>query len=117
MYSPAACPGSARAPPAKNRKLSMVRSISSGRADTGLPTLADSMAVNSEAASSMTEAIRSRASDRCRGVVVDHDSNAVAAACTARSTSAAPEAAARKMTSPVAGSTTSSRAPVSASTH
>src|SRR3954469_15613265 len=115
MYSPAVRPSRVLAPPAKKRKLSIVRSISSGSAETGLPTLADSMAVNSSLWSSMTWAMRSNASARWRGVVVDHDSNALAAACTARSTSAAPDAAARKITSPVAGSVMSSRGPVSGS--
>ncbi len=79
--------------------------------ETGLPTLRDSMAESSSMSPSMASASLWRISDRPRGVRAAQASNAPAAAATASSTSAASLAGAVPMTSPVAGSSTSSVAP------
>src|SRR5690242_8847439 len=64
----------------------------------------------------MASAILSSADERSCGVVFRQDSNAVAAAAYARSTSSAPDIGAAPYTSPVVGSMTSYVAPSAAST-
>jgi len=78
--------------------------------ERGLPTLRISISLRVATSSSTACATRCSISDRCRGVVDDHASNAPAAAATAASTSAASELATVAITSPVAGFTTSSYA-------
>jgi hypothetical protein len=89
MYSPAALPSRNRQAEAKNRQLSLVRSISNSTMPTGLPTFSHSMRDSSSMLSSITSATRCRISLRSRGVSADHAGNASDAARTAASTSAA----------------------------
>jgi len=92
MYSAADRPSSMRAAPAKNRIWSIIGGISSDRVrPVGLPVFSTSAAISSSARDSNESAMRSRASWRSPGVVSRQDSNAVAAACMAASTSAADE--------------------------
>jgi len=108
MYSPAARPSRIRAAPAKNRSWSTHGGSSSSAVNPiGLPVFWDSTRTNSADLASSASAIFSRAICRSAGVVSPQDSKAVAAACMARSTSSAPDAAAWAYTSPVAGFTTS----------
>ena len=81
-------PSITRQAPAKNRNRSDEVVISSIAAPVGLPVWLDSRRPSSSAFSSMMSAILSSARLRVWGVVSDHDSKAVAAASTARSTSA-----------------------------
>ena len=81
-------PSITRQAPAKKRNRSDEVVISSIAAPIGLPVWLDSRRPSSSAFSSMMSAILSRARLRVWGVVRDHDSNAVEAASTARSTSA-----------------------------
>ena len=105
MYSPADLPSSIRAAPAKKRIWSTAGGISSVMVSpSGLPVLRLSTATNSSARASIASAILSSARWRSDGVVSRHDSNAVAAAAIAASTSAAPETGALANTSPVVGS-------------
>ena len=117
MYSPAACASIVRAAPAKNRRLSIVRSNSKSIIETGFPTFSPSMAFNSSRFSSSRSASASNASDRVRGVAVPHSANAAFAAFTAASTSAASLDGTEAMTAPVAGASTSSVTPLWAGTH
>ena len=106
MYSPVAWAVAVRAAPAKKRRLSTTKSISSGTAAIGLPTLRLSRATSSPACSSSRSASRHSAVARSPGGVAAHSAKAAAAAATARSTSAADEDATSAITSPVAGSST-----------
>ncbi|CAB4613200.1 unannotated protein [freshwater metagenome] len=117
MYSPAACASIVRAAPAKNRRLSIVRSNSKSMIETGLPTFSPSIAFNSSRFSSRRSASASNASARARGVAVPHSANAAFAAPTAASTSEASLEGTEPITAPVAGASTSSVAPLWAGTH
>ena len=92
MYSPAERPSRIRAAPAKNRKWSDAYGISSDMVSPiGLPVSLHSTALISSTRASIASAILSSASERSLGVVLPQDSNAVAAAAYARSTSSAPD--------------------------
>ena len=110
-------PSITRQAPAKKRNRSDDVVISSIAAPVGLPVWLDSRRPSSSAFSSMMSAILSSARLRVWGVVSDHDSKAVAAASTARSTSAPLDAGTVATTSPVAGFSTSSVSPDAASIH
>src|SRR5579872_3725855 len=118
MYSPALRPSSTRAAPAKNRIWSTAGGISSlAISARGLPVLRHSASISSSARVSKASAIFSSARLRSDGVVSRHDSNAVAAALSAVSTSRDPETGARVYASPVPGSTTSLVRPSAVSTY
>ena len=106
MYSPAAWDSIVRAAPAKNLRQSAVPEISSPVAETGLPALSDSTAMRSSARASIKSANLKRAVARSKGVVRLHDTNASAAAVTAKSTSCASDTAELKISVPVEGSRT-----------
>ncbi len=111
MYSPGAWAVAVRAAPAKKRRLSTTKPISSGTVAIGLPTFWLSTAPRSSACSSIRSARRQSASARSAGGVAAQPSKAAAAASTARSTSSAVEDATSAITSPVAGSSTGSTPP------
>jgi hypothetical protein len=112
MYSPADRPSSIRAAPAKNRSWSTDGGSSSDSVrPTGLPVFLDSTRVISSARCSTASAKRSIARLRSAGVASRQVSNAVAATCSASSTSAALDTGACAYASPVLGSTTSLYAP------
>src|SRR5215471_4653218 len=115
MYSPADLPSRLRAAPAKKRRLSAEKGISSREAMTGLPTFTDSSCASSSALSSSTPASACRSSERSFGVFSSQSGNAVWAASTARSTSSAPQRGTSAIVSPVAGAITSIVSPEAAS--
>ena len=116
MYSPADFPSRFRAAPAKKRRLSAEKGISSREAMSGLPTFADSSCASSSACSSMTSASACRSSDRSLGAFSSHSGAAFFAASTARSTSSAPQRGTSAIVSPVAGAITPIVSPEAAST-
>ena len=83
----------------------------------GLPVWLASRAVSSSVFSSTMSASLRRAVIRSAGVAFCHDSNALAAASTARSTSSGPDAGTRATISSLAGFSTSSVSPLALSTH
>src|SRR5215469_7389375 len=108
MYSPADRPSRTRAAEAKNRSWSADGGSSSDRVSpTGFPVFLVSAAMISSARASTASANRNIARLRSDGVASRHDSNAVAAACSASSTSAVDDTGACAYASPVLGSTTS----------
>ncbi len=110
-YSPAARPSRKRAPAAKKRQLSTVRSISKSMIERGLPTLRISRSDSVAMSASIASATLFSNSKRWRGVVSDHAPYASDAAATASSTSSASLDATSSSRTPVAGSSTSSVAP------
>ena len=117
MYSPADFPSRLRAAPAKKRRLSAQKGISSRDAMSGLPTLSDSSWASSSTLSSRTSASLCRSSERSFGVTSSQVSSVVLAAATARSTSPAPHLGTPAITWPVAGLITSIVSPEAASLH
>ncbi len=116
-YSPALRPSSSRAAPAKKRIWSIAGGSSSVRVSSiGLPVFWHSAAMMSSARSSIASANLSSARWRSDGVLSRHDSNALAAAEYAASTSCSPDRGDVPNTSPVVGSTRSSCRPSLAST-
>ena len=103
---------------AKKRIWSTIGPISSPRWTAyGLPVFSLSRCMISSARASIASAIRNSASERSDGVLSRQSSNAVAAACIARSTSAGPDNVASAYCSPVAGLITGDVRPSLASTH
>src|SRR5688572_21908449 len=117
MYSPAERPSSRRPAPAKKRMLSEQTGISSAAYDSGLPTFCDSICASSSVCSSITSATLSSTSARSPGVFSRHSGSALAAALTARSTSASVPFGTSAIPSPVAGLRICSVPPSTASTH
>src|SRR5258705_4441941 len=116
MYSPVDLPSSTRAAPAKKRMLSAEIPGSSTATAQGLPVLSDSRRASSSAFSSIASAIFSSTVMRSPGVESSHSGSALAAASTARSTSAWVPCGTSAIFSPVAGLITSIVAPSTAST-
>src|SRR5215211_8776561 len=117
-YSPADLPSSTRPAPAKKRRLSQRKGISSSRkAPRGLPASAASRSASSSAWSSSRSASLMIAAARSPGVVAAQPGKARFAAATARSTSSSAESCISAIASPVAGFVTSSVSPSAASTN
>src|SRR5450432_4175841 len=111
MYSPVDLPSRWRAAPAKKRRLSAAKPISSRASPIGLPTLRDSICASSSACSSITSASEWSSPARSPGVASSHSGSASFAAWTALSTSSAVQLGTCAIVSPVAGLITSMVAP------
>jgi len=118
MYSAAARPSSTRAAPAKNRSWSTIGGISSDAVRlSGFPVWLASRATMSSALASIASASFSSAACRSPGVVRPQlVRKAASAAAYAASTSEAADTGARAITAAVAGSITSVKESVAAST-